>query len=63
MLQHGIAWLPVVRSLDDAEPVGCIREEKIVDFMLNKVASAKDDAGTSALAPTEQGLKRRAESG
>jgi hypothetical protein len=40
-LQHGIAWLPVVRGLDDPEPVGCVREEKIVDFMLNKVAGAK----------------------
>jgi NADH:quinone reductase (non-electrogenic) len=62
MLQHGIAWLPVVRSLDDAEPVGCVRQEKIVDFMLQKLASAKEDEATSALAPTEQPLQRRAES-
>jgi predicted transcriptional regulator len=54
MLEHGIAWLPVAHSLDDPEPVGCIREEKIVDFMLNKVASA-------AIAPTEQPLQHRAE--
>jgi NADH dehydrogenase len=62
MLHHGIAWLPVVRSLDDAEPVGCVREEKIVDFMLHKVASAKEDVATSALTPTDQPLQRRAES-
>jgi NADH:ubiquinone reductase (H+-translocating) len=62
MLHHGIAWLPVVRSLDDAEPVGYVREEKIVDFMLHKVASAKEDVATSALATTEQPLQRRAES-
>jgi NADH dehydrogenase len=62
MLQHGITWLPVVRSLDDPEPVGCIREEKIVDFLLHKVASAQDDAATSAATPAEQSLQRRAES-
>ena len=62
MLQHGIAWLPVVRSLDDPEPVGYVREENIVDFMLRKVASAKESVATSALAPTEQPLQRRAES-
>ena len=62
MLQHGIAWLPVVRSLDDPEPVGYVREENIVDFMLRKVASAKESVATSALAPTEQPLQRHAES-
>ena len=60
MLHHGIAWLPVVRSLDDAEPVGYIREEKIVDFMLNKVASPNQDVATSAPAPTQQPVQRRA---
>jgi NADH dehydrogenase len=62
MLQHGIAWLPVVRGLDNPEPVGCIRQEKIMDFMLHKVASAREDVATSALAPTEQPLQHRAES-
>ncbi|MGA2427984.1 MAG: FAD-dependent oxidoreductase [Candidatus Acidiferrum sp.] len=64
MIEHDIAWLPVVRSLDDTEPVGYIREEKIMDFMLNKVASAKakEDAATSAPAPGEQPVQRRAES-
>ena len=62
MLHHRIAWLPVVRSLDDAEPAGIVREEKIVDFMLHKVATAKDDVATSALTPTDQPLQRRAES-
>ena len=54
MLQHAVAWLPVVRSLDDAEPVGYVREEKIVDFMLHKVASAKEDVAKSAIAPADQ---------
>ena len=62
MLHHGIAWLPVVRSLDDAAPVGCVREEKIVDFMLHKVTRAKGDVPTSAPTPTDQPLQRRAES-
>jgi NADH dehydrogenase len=62
MLHHGIAWLPVVRSLDDAAPVGYVREEKIVDFMLHKVTRAKGDVPTSAPTPTDQPLQRRAES-
>lgn len=62
MLQHGIAWLPVVRSVDDPEPVGYVREEKIVDFMLHKVASTKEDTAKSALTPTDQPLQHRAES-
>jgi NADH:quinone reductase (non-electrogenic) len=60
MLQHGVTWLPVVRNLDDAEPVGCVREEKIVDFMLHKVS--QEEVATSAPAPTEQSVQRRAES-
>jgi NADH:ubiquinone reductase (H+-translocating) len=70
MLHHGVAWLPVVRSADDPEPVGYIREEKIMDFMLNKVASAKADPATSAVTPgtpaasevtpTDQPLQHRA---
>jgi NADH:ubiquinone reductase (H+-translocating) len=62
MLQHGIAWLPVVRSLDDAEPVGTVREERIVDFMLNKVESTKEDAATPAPTPPDQALLHRTES-
>jgi NADH dehydrogenase len=63
MLQHRTAWLPVVRSIDNPEPVGYIREERILDFMLQKVASAKEDVAASAPASTEpQPLQRRAES-
>jgi NADH:ubiquinone reductase (H+-translocating) len=62
MLQHGIAWLPVVRSSEDAEPIGLVREEKIVDFMLHKVATANVDAATSRVTPIDQPLKSRAES-
>jgi NADH:ubiquinone reductase (H+-translocating) len=60
MLQHRIAWLPVVRSIEDAEPVGHVRQEKIMDFMLHKVAGAKEDVATSPLPPTDQPLQRRA---
>jgi NADH:ubiquinone reductase (H+-translocating) len=60
MLRNGIAWLPVVRSVDDAEPVGYVREEKIVDFMLHKVAAAQEDTATSAVTPTDQPLRRSA---
>jgi signal-transduction protein with cAMP-binding, CBS, and nucleotidyltransferase domain len=60
MLRHGIAWLPVVRSVDDAEPVGYVREEKIVDFMLHRVATAKEDTSTSAVTPTDQPFQRSA---
>ncbi|HSZ01043.1 MAG TPA: hypothetical protein VK788_16215 [Terriglobales bacterium] len=56
----GIPWLPVVRSLHDAEPVGCIREEKLLDFMLHNVVSAEEDVATFALAPTKQPLQHRA---
>jgi predicted transcriptional regulator len=62
MLQHGIAWLPVVRSVDDPEPVGYVREERIVDFMLHKVAGANEDTAASAVPPTDQTLQHRAES-
>jgi hypothetical protein len=51
-----------VRSVDDPEPVGYVREEKIVDFMLHKVATTKEDAATSASTPADQPLQRRAES-
>jgi NADH:ubiquinone reductase (H+-translocating) len=59
LLQHGIAWLPVVRSLDNPEPVGYVRQERIVDFMLHKVAT---DVSPSAPTPTDQPLQHRAES-
>jgi NADH:ubiquinone reductase (H+-translocating) len=62
MLQHGVAWLPVVRSADDLEPVGYVRQERIVDFMLHKVADTKGDVAPSSSAPAEQALQHRAES-
>lgn len=58
MLQHKRASLPVVRSVDDPEPVGYVHEEKMVDFMLQKVASANENIPASALAPTDQPLRR-----
>ena len=60
MLQHRTAWLPVVRSLEDAEPVGYVREERIADFILHKVATAKENVASSTPATAEQPLQRRA---
>ena len=62
MLQHNIAWLPVVRSLEDTQPAGLIREEKIIDYLLHNVAGSKEDAAPSAPVPKEQALQSRAES-
>jgi NADH dehydrogenase len=62
MLKHGIAWLPVVRSAEDAVPVGYVRQERIVDFMLHKVAGANEDIPNLKPTPTDKPLKSRAES-
>jgi NADH:quinone reductase (non-electrogenic) len=62
MLQHGIAWLPVVRSLANLEPVGYVRQEKIMDFMLHRVATAKEEVAIPTPAPKEQSLQRRPQS-
>ena len=37
LLDHGISWLPVVQSKDDARPVGCLRGEKISHRIIQKI--------------------------
>lgn len=41
MLDHGIAWLPVVQSKDDLRPVGCLRGEKIGNRILQKIGHSE----------------------
>jgi NADH:ubiquinone reductase (H+-translocating) len=48
MLDHGIGWLPVVKSNDDLQPVGSLRSEKIVSRLIEKIA--KMQSGHAAVA-------------
>jgi NADH:ubiquinone reductase (H+-translocating) len=41
MLDHGISWLPVVKSKDDPRPVGSLRGEKISKRMLERIAQGQ----------------------
>ena len=41
MLDHGISWLPVVKSKDDPRPVGVLRGEKISKRMLERLAQGQ----------------------
>jgi NADH:ubiquinone reductase (H+-translocating) len=41
MLDHSVSWLPVVRSKNDLQPVGCVRQERIMDHVLQKIVSAE----------------------
>jgi NADH dehydrogenase len=41
MLDHGISWLPVVKSKDDPRPVGFIRGEKISKRMIERMAQGQ----------------------
>jgi NADH:ubiquinone reductase (H+-translocating) len=43
MLAHGLPWLPVVRSKDNPEPIGFIREERLVNSVFRKMSLAKAD--------------------
>jgi NADH dehydrogenase len=38
MMDHGISWLPVVRSKDDLRPVGSVRGDKISYRIIQKIA-------------------------
>jgi predicted transcriptional regulator len=48
MLDHGISWLPVVRSKDDPRPVGCLRGEKISNRMMQKMENTQADHARAA---------------
>jgi NADH dehydrogenase len=38
MLDHGISWLPVVKSKDDPSPVGRLRGDRITRLLIEKMA-------------------------
>jgi len=38
MLDHGISWLPVVKSKDDPRPVGLLRGDRITRRLIEKIA-------------------------
>ncbi len=48
MLDHGISWLPVVKSKNDPQPVGCLRREKILDRIIQKVGHPEVDHARAA---------------
>jgi NADH dehydrogenase len=43
LLDHGISWLPVVRSKDDPRPVGCLRGERISNRLIEKIDQMEMD--------------------
>jgi NADH dehydrogenase len=48
MLDHGISWLPVVKSKDDPRPVGFIRGEKISKHMIERIGQPQADHARAA---------------
>jgi NADH:quinone reductase (non-electrogenic) len=41
MLDHGISWLPVVKSKDDPRPVGRLRGDRITRRLIEKIAQVE----------------------
>jgi NADH dehydrogenase len=41
MLDHGISWLPVVKSKDDPRPVGCLRGDRITRRLIEQMAQVE----------------------
>src|SRR5260370_40099761 len=41
MLDHGISWLPVVKSIDDPRPLGLLRGEKISKRLLERMTQTQ----------------------
>ena len=50
LLDHGKAWLPVVQSKEDSQPVGYVRGERIVSRMIEKLAIRPTDQTSAATA-------------
>ena len=48
MLDHGISWLPVVKSKDDPRPVGLLRGEKISKRMLERMTQGQPPQARAA---------------
>jgi hypothetical protein len=37
MLDHDVAWLPVAQSKDNPRPVGCVRQERIGNLIIQRM--------------------------
>ena len=48
MLDHGVPWLPVVQSKDDLRPVGCVRQEKISNLIIQKIGQTETERARAA---------------
>ncbi len=48
MLDHGISWLPVVKSKDDPRPVGLLRGEKISKRVLERMTQGRPPQARAA---------------
>jgi NADH dehydrogenase len=48
MLDHGISWLPVVKSKDDPRPVGRLRGDRISRRLIEKIAQVEPPKAHSA---------------
>jgi predicted transcriptional regulator len=48
MLDHGISWLPVVKSKDDPRPVGRLRSDRITRRLIEKMAQVKPPKAQAA---------------
>ncbi|MGB9432769.1 MAG: FAD-dependent oxidoreductase [Candidatus Acidiferrum sp.] len=48
MMDHGISWLPVVRSKDDLRPVGSLRGDKITYRIIQKIAQTEANRAQAA---------------
>ncbi len=48
MLDHGISWMPVVKSKDDPRPVGFLRGEKISKRMIERIAQGQPTQARAA---------------
>jgi NADH:quinone reductase (non-electrogenic) len=48
MLDHGVPWLPVVHSKNDPRPVGCLRQEKISNLIIQKIGQMEKERARAA---------------
>jgi NADH:ubiquinone reductase (H+-translocating) len=48
MLDHGVTWLPVVHSKNDPRPVGCLRQEKISNLIIQKIGQMEKERARAA---------------
>jgi predicted transcriptional regulator len=48
MLDRDVAWLPVVQRKDDPRPVGCIRQERISNLIIQKIGQIEKERARAA---------------